>query len=111
MGEGKVCSFDVQEVARQAQLKAEDQECTFQPAAGGASQNAFSGSRRASIMAETQQEFVERLAGDGVRRQMVLQAIDNIQMAKYPFHPNINPRSRSVCTPTLPVRVIFITLH
>ena len=53
-------------------------------------------SGRAPHLSETKEEFVARLAGEGMRRQAVLQAIDNVHMSRYTFKPSINGRSRAV---------------
>ena len=80
---------------RAARRNAHDGECTFQPDTG----NAFEilvASGRAPQLGETRDEFVERLAGEGARKQMVLQAIENVHMSKLTFQPHINERSRAV---------------
>jgi hypothetical protein len=85
----------MQEVTRQVHQQAEDRECTFRPATGNAV-GVLAASGHAPQLNETKEEFVERLAGDGARKQMVLQAIDNMHMRQYSFRPNINERSRAV---------------
>lgn len=86
----------IQEMVQRSQQRAEDRECTFQPATAGAAGEVLAASRRAGVLGETRDELVERLAGEGERKAVVLQAIDNLQMAKFPFQPAINERSRMV---------------
>jgi hypothetical protein len=88
----------MQAVARHAQRLAEERECTFRPETGNAF-DVLAASARAPQLAETRDEFVARLAGEGAHRQVVLQAIDNVHMSKLTFQPEINERSRAVCTP------------
>lgn len=87
----------LQEMAELKRQLAEDPECTFKPALHSTI-GALAASHRALWPDETQEEFVERLASEGVRRQAVLQAIDNIYQKQHTFQPTINQRSRTVRT-------------
>lgn len=85
----------MQEIHRQVHHAAQDQECTFQPHTGNSTE-ILAGSRRAGQLGQSQAEAAERLAGDGIRKHMVLQSIENLQQQQFSFQPRINPRSRQV---------------